>query len=57
MPKTQKRSSRRSRPVVYSVYIGELDRSGLKVPCAYVRLYVRQTVHSPEEPASPLAGY
>ena len=31
MPKTQKRSSRRSRPVVYSVYIGELDRSGVRV--------------------------
>ena len=49
MSKTRKRSSRRSKPVVYSVYIVELDRRCLTVPCAYAPLYVGQTAHSPEE--------
>ena len=49
MPKTRKRSSRRSTPVAYSVYIVELDRICLRVPCAFAPLYVGQTAHSPEE--------
>ena len=49
MPKTRKRSSRRSTPVAYSVYIVELDRRCLRVPCAFAPLYVGQTAHSPEE--------
>jgi hypothetical protein len=49
MPRTRKRSSRRSTPVAYSVYIVELDRRCLRVPCAFAPLYVGQTAHSPEE--------
>ena len=45
MSKTQKRSSQRS----YSIYIIELDRKCLRVPCAFAPLYVGQTAHSPEE--------
>lgn len=47
--KTRKRSRGRSTPVVYSVYIIELDRKCVKVPCAFAPLYVGQTAHSPEE--------
>jgi hypothetical protein len=49
MPKPQKRSSRRSKPVVYSVYIVQLDRRCVRGPCAFAPLYVGQTAHSPEE--------
>jgi hypothetical protein len=45
----RKRSSRRSQPAVYSVYIVELDRACVRVPCAFAPLYVGQTAHSPEE--------
>ena len=40
MPKQRKRSSRRSTPVAYSVYIVELDRRCTRVPCAFAPLYV-----------------
>ena len=49
MPRARKRSSRRSRPVVYSVYIVELDRKSVRTPCAFAPLYVGQTAHTPEE--------
>ena len=49
MRKTRKRSGRRSKPAVYSVYIVELDRRCTTVPCAFAPLYVGQTAHSPEE--------
>jgi hypothetical protein len=49
MPTARKRSSRRSKPVVYSIYIVELDRKCLRVPCAFAPLYVGQTAHTPEE--------
>jgi hypothetical protein len=48
MPRPRRRSSRRSTPV-YSVYIVELDRRCLRMPCAFAPLYVGQTAHSPEE--------
>jgi hypothetical protein len=44
-----KRSSRRSKQPVYSIYIVELDRKCVRVPCAFAPLYVGQTAHSPEE--------
>ena len=43
-----RRSSRRSKPI-YSIYIVELDRRCVPVPCALAPLYVGQTAHSPEE--------
>jgi len=49
MPRAQKRSSRRSKAAVYSVYIVELDRKSVRVPCAFAPLYVGQTAHTPEE--------
>ena len=49
MPKRRKRSTRRPTPVAYSVYIVELDRRCVRVPCAFAPLYVGQTAHSPEE--------
>ena len=48
MPRAHRRSSRRSKPV-YTVYIVELDRTCVRVPCAFAPLYVGQTAHSPEE--------
>ena len=49
MAGARKRSSRRSKPVVYSIYIVELDRKCLREPCAFAPLYVGQTAHTPEE--------
>jgi hypothetical protein len=34
---------------LYSIYIVELDRRCVRVPCALAPLYVGQTAHSPEE--------
>jgi hypothetical protein len=45
----KKRSNRRSKQPVYSIYIVELDRKCVRVPCAFAPLYVGQTAHSPEE--------
>jgi hypothetical protein len=49
MPKRRKRTRRRSKAAVYTVYIVELDRKSVKVPCAFAPLYVGQTAHTPEE--------
>jgi hypothetical protein len=43
--KTRVRADQR----VYSIYIVELDRRCVRVPCALAPLYVGQTAHSPEE--------
>ena len=49
MPRTRTRSGRRSKSVVYSIYIVELDRKCVREPCAFAPLYVGQTAHTPEE--------
>ncbi len=49
MPRARTRSGRRSKAVVYSIYIVELDRKCLREPCAFAPLYVGQTAHTPEE--------
>jgi hypothetical protein len=49
MPRSRKRTGRRSTRAVYSIYIVELDRSCLREPCAFAPLYVGQTAHTPEE--------
>ena len=49
MLRTRTRSGRRSKSVVYSIYIVELDRKCLRVPCAFAPVYVGQTAHTPEE--------
>jgi hypothetical protein len=49
MPRARKRSHRRPQAVVYSIYIIELDRKCLRIPCAFAPVYVGQTAHTPEE--------
>ena len=49
MAKRRKRARRRLNSPVYTVYIVELDRRCVRVPCAFAPLYVGQTAHSPEE--------
>jgi hypothetical protein len=49
MSKRKNRLNRRAKPVIYSVYIVELDRKCVRTPCAFAPLYVGQTAHAPEE--------
>jgi len=49
MPRARKRSHRRPQAAVYSIYIIELDRKCLRIPCAFAPVYVGQTAHTPEE--------
>src|SRR5688572_33431063 len=49
MPKRRKSARRRCTRPTYSVYIVELDRRCVTVPCAFAPLYVGQTAHTPEE--------
>ena len=49
MPTRQKSARGRATRRNYSVYVIELARTCVTVPCAYAPLYVGQTAHSPED--------